>query len=258
MKSRPPWSHKGDFGNVLIVGGSREYAGSPILNGLAAYAAGCDLVTIATPEKVAWAINAYNPDLITHKLSGEWLGPQHVHEIIELSRKMDCLLIGGGLYHRQDTLSAVQKIVDTVKIPVVMDADALRVRIPEGAVITPHSVEFERAFGVRPSTNLSERKKLVTETAGEYSCIILLKGHVDIISDGKRTVMNRTGNPYMTVGGTGDTLAGILASLIAQKMRSFDAAVKAAGVNGKAGGECLKKEKRVLASHLVEYIPKFI
>jgi len=256
--ARPPWSHKGDFGNVLVVGGSREYAGSPILNGLAAYAAGCDLVTIATPEKVAWAINAHSPDLITHKLSGEWFGPQHVHEIMELSRRMDCLLIGGGLYHRQDTLSAVQKIVDTVRLPVVMDADALKVRIPEGAVITPHSVEFERAFGAKPSTNLAERKKLVAEIAWEYSCTILLKGNVDIISDGKRTVLNRTGNPFMTVGGTGDTLAGILASLIAQKMKPFDAAVKAAYINGKAGDACLKKEKRVLASHLIDYIPKFV
>ena len=255
MIKRPAWSHKGDFGHVLVVGGSPEYTGSPVLNGLAAYAAGCDLVTIAAPEQVAWAINAYSPDLITRKLPGGWLNLSHVHEIAELARDCDSLLIGGGLSHRQETLAAVEKIVNLVEIPVVMDADALRVRIPEGAVITPHAGEFERAFGSRPSTDVAERKKSVEVTAREYSCTILLKGHIDIVSDGRRTVTSKKGNPYMTVGGTGDTLAGILASLLAREVKPFDAAVKAARINGKAGGLCLKKEKRVLASHLIDHIP---
>lgn len=259
MIDRPPWSHKGDFGRVLIVGGSREYAGAPALSGMAALSARCDLCTIAAPEKVAWSINGLYPDLITHKLSGDYLSPKHFTEIKRLLKRSDALLIGPGLGDRPETLKAAASLIASSRIPTVIDADAFKIpRIPAGKILTPHAKEFFHAFGVMPSTDIEQRKQLVARAAKKSGCTLLLKGHIDLISDGTRTAENRTGTPFMTVGGTGDTLSGILAALLSQKMPAFDACRKAAWCNGKAGSECLKHEHRVLASRLINYIPLFV
>lgn len=256
---RLPWSHKGDHGRLLIVGGSIDYVGAPALAGMAALYAGCDLCTIAAPENAAWAINCLSPDLITIKLKGERLTERNLAVLLEASGKCDAVLIGNGLGAHPSTLSAVQKFVDRVDKPLVLDADALKIKdITEGSILTPHAGEFFILSGEKPTTDLVERRELVRTVARKLGCIIILKGHVDIISDGNRVVENRTGNPYMTIGGTGDTLAGILGSLLVQGTPKFEAAVRAAEINGMAGDLCLKQEKHVLASKLLKYIPSVL
>ncbi len=250
---RPPWSKKGDFGKVLIVGGSERYVGAPALAGMAALAAGADIVKIAAPERVAWAINSITPDLITLKLEGERLGEEHVDEI--LAEEYDSLLVGNGLGRAEKTMAAVKALLEKGE-KLVVDADALKAKIiPKGAVLTPHLGEFEILFGERPES-LEERKKAVKRRAKENSCVILLKGHVDVVSDGEKVETIEAGNPRMTVGGTGDTLAGVVAALRAVK-EPYEAAVSGATINGKAGDSALKKFGAPLPSLLVKEIPRF-
>jgi NAD(P)H-hydrate epimerase len=126
-------------------------------------------------------------------------------------------------------------------------------------VITPHSIEFSVLSGIKPPEDLKKRIKLVKKTASQLNCIIALKGYVDLISDGKKVSVNKTGNPYMTVGGTGDTLAGICGSLLARKVDPFEAACAACYINGKAGDLAAKRlGEGFLASDLIDEIPKVI
>ena len=226
--------HKGENGKVLIIGGSEDYAGAPALAGLAALRSGCDIVVIAAPEKTAYAINACSADLITKKLSGTALATVHVPMLTKLAEGFDCVLIGNGLGLASGTMNAVRMLCDAITVPKVVDADAIKAR-PQArnCIVTPHAREFEIWTGKKAT-------KANAVKASKRDCITLLKGPVDIITDGKRVVENRTGNDSMTKGGTGDTLAGLCAGLVAQKEGLFDAAVKAAWVNGRAGDLMLK------------------
>ncbi len=252
-KKRAKESRKGKNGKVLIIGGSREYTGAVVLAGLAALRIGVDIVTIAAPEKVAWAINAYSPDLITWKIQGDYFEKKHIKEVLELSSKHDVVLIGNGIGRKSDDF--VKEFFQKVgKKTCVVDADAIKVK-PQlsHAVLTPHRTEFEIFSGKKLMGNLEKDVKIVQESAGTN--ILLLKGPVDIIASREKYFLNHTGNPGMTKGGTGDVLAGVCAGLIAQGVEPFEAACLAAFLNGKAG-DALQKEKgySFLASDLLEKI----
>lgn len=246
-------SHKGDNGMVLVVAGSEVYVGAAVLSSLAAFRTGVDLVHLAAPELVSIIANAYSPDMITHKLPGKYLKKSHCKKILELSKKADCVLIGPGLGRHKDTISAVKYLTKNIKKPVVLDADALHASPAlRNCVVTPHKAEFKDLFK-------DDASKVSVKKNAKKDLIILLKSSVDIISDGKRVKLNRTGNAGMTVGGTGDVLAGVVAGFIAQDLPLFEAAVKAAYVNGKAGDR-LKKKKGFgfLASDILNEIPSVI
>ncbi|MFH0977738.1 MAG: NAD(P)H-hydrate dehydratase [Candidatus Woesearchaeota archaeon] len=231
-------SHKGDNGRVLIVGGSREYVGAVALAGIAALRAGCDSVLIATPEKVAWAINCMSPDLMTVKLKGEYLKKSHVKQIILLGRKSDVMLIGNGLGGRKETAKAIKDILRQVKIPKVIDADAIKaIRIQEASnsILTPHQKEFEILCK-------NSRLKPQEIRASLGTNVLIIKGRIDRIMSEKKMVYNKTGNQGMTKAGTGDVLAGLCAGLVAQGIELFAAAKMAAYINGLTGD--LEKKKR--------------
>lgn len=237
-KKRKLSSHKGENGRVLIVGGSPEYVGAPALAGLAALRSGADLVTIATPEKVAWAINCLSPDLITYKVRGTHFTIKHASEIASSANTMDAVLIGNGI--GIGAASFVRKVVPLIKVPLVLDADALKaVHNVENCLLTPHRKEFEIYSNQKLKGNLKGEIKQVMEAAG--SNVILLKGKTDIIATSQKYKLNHTGNPGMTKGGTGDTLAGFCAGLIAQGMEMFEAACLAAEINGKIGDNLARK-----------------
>lgn len=251
-KKRKPTSHKGENGRVLIVGGSPRYIGAPALAGLAALRSGADLVTIAAPEKVAWAINCLSPDLITYKAKGTRFTVRHASEIADLANTMDAVLIGNGIGLRAAPF--IRKVVplirrslreqpcspERIKIPLVLDADALKVvKGVKNCVLTPHRREFEIYSGQKLKGTLKEEIKQVMEAAG--SNVILLKGKTDIIATSQKYKLNRTGNPGMTKGGTGDTLAGFCVGFIAQGMRMFEAACLAAEINGKIADNLARK-----------------
>lgn len=258
VKPRISDSHKGDYGKILIIGGSARYVGAPALAGLAALAAGADLVTIAAPEKAAWAINTYSPDLITVKLGEDKVGVEHVEELAKLAEKFDVVLIGNGLDNDKSTLEAIPLLFKKIKKPIVMEADCFKAKfIPRGVLMTPNRAEFERFYGALPKESEKAMKKILL-IAKKTKNVILLKGPIDMISDGKRMEENHIHNPEMTVGGTGDVLAGIAATFLAWSGKKFESAAAAAIVNGVAGDICLKRKRRVTASGMIEFIPEAI
>lgn len=265
-KERPEWSHKGDFGKLLIIGGSKRYTGAPALaaySAIASLRAGTDLVLVAAPERAADIIAKFSPNLITEPLEGDFVSMNHAKEIDYLVRKFDAVCIGSGLGTEKETGGFVKKFVGKIKKPCVIDADAIKAlkkkRLGKNFILTPHAYEFYHISGEKPKHDIVGRAKLVERFAKKIGSTILLKGSVDIISDGKQTAMNKTGNPYMTTGGTGDVLTGVCGGLLAQGVSQFKAACASAYITGKAGDFAAKeKGPGLLATDIVEKIPEVI
>ncbi len=248
-------AHKGDHGRVLVVGGG-PYTGAPALTGLAALRAGTDLVEVATP--VGDAVASMSPDLIVNDLSGDHLTGDHIEELNEASERADVLAIGPGLGNHPETLDAATRLIEAEVETVVVDADALAVvstANPSADLIcTPHAGEFAE-MGFTAPDGWEARETVVAEAAQDLDATVLLKGGFDVISDGDRTAVNRTGNPGMTVGGTGDVLTGVTAAL-AHRGSPIEAAAVGAWVNGRAGDACLDEIGfGFLASDVVGALP---
>ncbi|MEM2865375.1 MAG: NAD(P)H-hydrate dehydratase [Candidatus Bathyarchaeia archaeon] len=264
---RRPQSHKGDYGRLLVVSGSTTYTGAPALVGLAALRIGVDLVYIASPERTAYTIAGFSPNLITLKLDGDHLSPRHIPVVKPFLEKATGVVMGPGLETHRETLEAVKELIKTVVgagKPLLLDADALKpfreVEIPitsnSNIVLTPHEGEFQKLTGEKPPIDLEGRAYAVVEAAKKFHATILLKGPVDVISDGGRLKLNYTGNPGMTVGGTGDVLSGVVGALLAQGFEGFKAAAAGAYINGLAGDIAARDlGYHIVASDLVERLP---
>jgi hydroxyethylthiazole kinase-like uncharacterized protein yjeF len=207
------------------------------LSAFAAQAVGVDLVTIATPESSFQIIASYSPTFIVHSLEGGFLASSHLDSLKELSKDADAVLIGPGLGRDEETVAAVNGLLKALDKPVVVDADGLfalaqaksfKFTVP--AVLTPHAREFTRLGGSKQLT-----PEAVDVLAQKFNATVLLKQPVDIISDAQRHKLNRTGNPRMAVGGTGDVLAGIVAGLMAKGVEPYNAARMGAYLSGAAG-----------------------
>ena len=250
IPKRKAASHKGDNGKVLVIGGSKDYAGAVALAGLAALRSGVDWVTIAAPEKVGWAINSLSPDLVVKKYKGDDFCASRAKDILNFEKGFDAVLIGNGI--GMHARSFVKKYVKETKKPIVIDADALKhVRLQDvkNAILTPHKGEFDILLK-NSKLNKSNYKKFLKNN------IILLKGRIDEIISKNKTYYNKTGNAGMTKAGTGDVLAGLCVGYLGQGLSLLQSAVNAAYFNGLAGGILLKKKKgfTYLASDLVEEI----
>ncbi|MEX2688993.1 MAG: NAD(P)H-hydrate dehydratase [Candidatus Njordarchaeum guaymaensis] len=264
IKERAPWSHKGDFGRILVIGGSRNYSGAPTLASLAALNTGADLVITAVPEGIANVIRSYSPDLIVYPLPGEYFSMEGVKLLEQEILKYDAIILGPGLGLFEESLKAASQISRYIAekgIPLIIDADGLKAiakyGIPSGNVIlTPHAGEFKILFGELPPKDLHEKGILVKEKAFEFRVTIVLKGHIDVISDGEAIRYNATGNPGMTVGGTGDVLSGIIGALVAQCKNPFLASCAGAFLSGVSGDLAFKeKGYEFLASDVIHKIP---
>jgi NAD(P)H-hydrate epimerase len=267
-KPRPSESHKGDFGRLLVIGGSETFSGAPAYVALAALRTGVDLAYVAAPEKTAHAIASMSPDLITIKLEGTHLSVSNVSTLKTHIETANAIALGPGLGLHPETKEAVKTVVETIESaakPLLLDADGLKAfaefkrKLNVPLVLTPHAGEYAILTGKKPPENLKERVLDVQKTAEELSAIILLKGPIDIISDGKRSKLNFTGNPGMTVGGTGDVLSGIVAAFLAHQVDPFEAAVAGAFANG-ASGDFVLQEKgyHMLATDLIQRIPQVL
>jgi NAD(P)H-hydrate epimerase len=258
-------AHKGDFGRLLSIGGSEVYSGAPTLVSLAALRTGVDIVYLAAPEKTARAISSMSPDLITLKLDGNHLKPSNIEILKPYIEAVDAVALGPGLGLHPDTKGFVKTCIDAVEAaskPLLLDADGLKAfaefkrpfKVP--AILTPHAGEYAILTGQKLPENLEERVPLVQRTAAELNAVILVKGKVDLICAKKRFKLNFTGNPGMTVGGTGDVLSGVVSALLAQKVDAFEAAVAGAFVNG-AAGDFVASEigYHMVASDLLDWIP---
>lgn len=268
------YHRKYDFGFLIVIGGSDYYSGSPALSALAAFRTGVDMVRILAPERAADIIASFSPDLATYPLEGKWLEKKHLATLItitesakEVSRGNTAVVIGGGAGRTKETQETILEYLEKVSVPVVIDADAIHALgenpgIIKGKnfLITPHSYEFF-VLTKREIFKLShkEKIKIVKEEAERLETTILLKEKPDIISNGKEVALNETGSPYMSVGGTGDSLAGICGALLSRRIDPFIVGQAAAYISGKAGELAAEKMKEgLLATDVIKAIPEVL
>jgi|ETNmetMinimDraft_11_1059920.scaffolds.fasta_scaffold19387_2 NAD(P)H-hydrate epimerase len=244
-------SKKGDHGRVLIVGGSEKYVGALTLAGIAALRI-TDWVTIAAPEKVAWAINTLSPDLVTVKLKGTHIQSSHIKKLTRLAKGHDVLLLGIGMGL---TSNSTARALAKLPLPKVIDADALKavsIKQTKNAILTPHQKEFTTLLK-NSKLNKNNFQKELKEN------ILLIKGPRDFIFSQKKQKINNKGNPGMTRAGTGDVLAGVIAGLLARKVSLFNAADQGVLLTTKAADQLNKKHKYCyLASELADDIKRYI
>ena len=241
-QSRKNDSHKGDHGKILCIGGSEDYSGAPYLAANAAIAAlrsGVDMITVAAPEKVAYAINALNPDIISKKFNCIYFTSKQVDEILELSDLYDCILIGPGIGQKKSTEVFVNEIVQNINKPIIIDADAIKcIKLEDisNAVLTPHIRELKillnnSKISISNYTTIQNHLK---------SNVLLIKDNIDTIISNCKIQYNKTGNPGMTIGGTGDILSGIVSGFVAQGNSLGDSASAAAYLSGYIGDELFR------------------
>lgn len=273
-KKRAEGVRKYDFGLLIVIGGSEFYSGSPAFSALAAFRAGVDMVRIIAPKRAADIIASFKPDLAAYPLGGVRLNKEHLSTLISMAesakavaRGKTAVVIGGGLGRSEETKDTVLDFLSRVSVPMVIDADGIYALEKNPGIIsgkpfliTPHIYEFFVLTG-KSVDGLSEEAKIkmVQQESARLNTTIVLKGQLDIISDGKEVALSKTGSLYMTKGGMGDTLAGIAGALMARGISPLKAGQAAAYINGAAGELAIKKfGESVMASDLIECITDVI
>ncbi len=263
---RSPTAHKGDFGRLLVIGGSEVYSGAPTLVSLGAMRTGVDIVYLAAPTQTAYAISSMSPDLITVKLEGTSLKPSNMETLKPYLGMVNAVALGPGLGLKSETAEFVKLCVEEVEKagkPLLLDADGLKafakfkrpLKVP--LVLTPHAGEYTILTGETLPENQEERALAIQKTAMKLGAVVLVKGKVDYICSPERIKLNFTGNPGMTVGGTGDVLSGIVSGLMAQSVDPFEAAAAGAFVNGAAGDFAASELGfHMVATDIIDWIPK--
>jgi ADP-dependent NAD(P)H-hydrate dehydratase len=255
-------SRKGQNGKVLVVGGSYMYHGAPVLASLAALRGGTDLVYTAVPKINASATRAISPNLIVIPMVDAKLTRGSANKLLgQVQSGLDSATIGMGLAiaDEEGLKNLVKSLLDQ-DVRLSLDASALigailPVIAGKNVVLTPHTGEFHRLFGVLPSNKIKERITLVERFAKEYQTTILLKGATDVISNGNQTYINTKNLASMTVGGTGDVLSGLVAGLLSKNRNAIESAAAASYVNGMAGKLAQKKHGfHIVATDLIDNI----
>ena len=272
LPARKSDSHKGDYGRVLIVGGSRGMAGAPALAGMASQRSGAGLVTLAVPQSIQAVVSGFEPSCMTLGLGDrddDCIRAENASEILEAAASRDVLAIGPGLGGDPSTAQMVCELFQSVQQPMIVDADGLNAlaKSPEvlmkpGGVriLTPHAGEFERLTGQTCNSEADLRPEQAAALCSRDESgqtLVVLKGHQTIITDGKQYAVNTTGNPGMATGGTGDCLTGIIAALVAQGLSPWEATRLGTYVHGLAGDLAAEKlgEVSLIASDLVGFLP---
>ena len=237
--SRSNKARKGDFGRVIVCGGSDRYAGCLAFNGLAAMRAGADLAIVVAPRRAADVVAGYSPDLITVPCDTPFPDPDTTIEVLE---NADALVIGCGVLRTIESHRALVNIIERCTKPMVVDAEALHAIASKmdiihrkSVLLTPNAGEYRVVAGKDWPEEERERVTAVQEMAMRYKTTVIVKGAVDFISDGTRVYLDRNGSNYLTKGGYGDLLAGVAGAHLARGKDPFDAARVAAFVVGRAG-----------------------
>ena len=245
LPERDPWGHKGTFGKVLLLCGSRGFTGAAYLAAMGALRSGAGLAFLGVPESIyaIEAIKLNEPVVFPLPDEGGKLSADAIADIEKRLPQMDAVLLGCGLGQSEGVRQVVKFVLKNARCPVVLDADGINVLkehkdILRGrthpTILTPHDGEFIR-FGGQPG---EDRMASAAEFSRKWNCILLLKGHETCITDGVVGYRNRTGNPGMAVGGSGDVLAGIIVSLLGQGIPTLEAAACGAWLHGAAGDIC--------------------
>jgi len=270
LATRRADGHKGDYGRILVIAGSRNMPGAAILTGTAALRSGAGLVTVACPREVQQTVASGFPCYTTAGLPGNeegMFGQIAETELLVLADQYDVVALGPGIGRGKSITKLVAGILAKCRKPMVLDADGLNALadlspealVDRGAetVLTPHPGEFAKLVGVTTTLIQSKREELAKQFASLGRCVVVLKGSGTIITDGRQVVRNTTGNPGMATGGTGDVLTGVIAALMGQGMDAMSAAHLGAHVHGLAGDLAAKVLGPVslTARDLLDYLP---
>ena len=266
--------HKGTYGTILGIGGSRGMAGAVALAGRAALLSGAGLVRLAVPEAILETVAGYSPEPTTIPCSADEAGRfalDALEPLLEHAELGTALFLGPGLGRSDDLDRLVLQFLQKTSKPIVVDADALNALSESGMgsvgfplrlpiILTPHAGEFARLRGEpTPAEDDGEaRKAAALDFARRWGVLLVLKGHETIITDGEQLAVNRTGNPGMATGGSGDVLTGMIAGLVAQNFSSvFETLRLAAHLHGLAGDIAAERlgEISVTATAILDAIP---
>ena len=260
-------SHKGDYGKILMICGSRGYTGAAALSAMGALRSGAGVVYLMVPESI-YAIEATRLwEAVVLPVADEngMVSFEASKTILEYLPKMDAILIGPGLGQSDGTFSAVKTVLENYSGPVVLDADGINVLSGHKdilrdrtapTILTPHMGEFVRIGG----SGISDPVQAGKDLALDLGCIVLLKGHRTVITDGQTCFVNQTGNPGMATGGSGDVLAGIITSLLGQGLNPLDAAACGAYLHGACGDMAAKEigQYGMLPTDMLSFLPRLL
>ncbi len=260
-------AHKGDFGKILLLCGSRGFTGAAALAAMGALRSGAGLVFLGVPESI-YAIEAVKlAEAIVFPLPDEGgkLAAGAIPEILNRLHQVDAVVLGCGLGQSSGTLEVVKMVLKEARCPVVLDADGINLAARHKdilrertcpTILTPHGGEFARLDG----DTSRDRVTAAEGMARELGCILLLKGHDTVITDGTTTYINPTGNPGMAVGGSGDVLAGIIGSFLGQGIEPLLAAACGAWVHGAAGDICAAEigQYGMLPTDMLSVLPRLL
>ncbi len=266
---RPLESHKGDYGRVLVVAGCRGYTGAAYLTSQAALRTGSGLVTLAVPEPIYAILAVKLTEVIIMPAPATSAGSfdmTAVPSIRALLSSADVLAIGPGLSTHARTGRMLRSILPSVRCPVVLDADGINLLVAHLSlmrrasapwVLTPHPGEMARLLGVSSDAVQADRRRVAVDFAKRHGVVVVLKGYHTVVTDGRRVVVNSTGNPGMATGGSGDVLTGVIASLIGQGLPPFEAARWGVYLHGAAGDAAAREmgESSLIASDILDKIP---
>ncbi|MDR0703841.1 MAG: NAD(P)H-hydrate dehydratase [Planctomycetaceae bacterium] len=281
LPCRSRTGHKGTFGTVLGIGGSRGMAGAVALAGRAGLVAGAGLVRLAVPDPILETVAGFYPELTTLPCPADNQGrfSQTAFELLlHYAESATVIFVGPGLGRSEYIDSLIPLLLRHIRCPVVADADALNSLASLGTehlnrffqsldnrniILTPHSGEFARLRG-QPTPDedsqksQSERIAVAQDFARQHGVVLVLKGHESITTNGELVALNPTGNPGMATGGSGDVLTGILTALLAQGLTPFDASRVGVFLHGLAGDFAAEQfgEASVTATSILETIPQ--
>lgn len=267
LPDRNPWGHKGNFGKLLLLCGSRGYTGAAFFAAMGALRSGAGLVFLGVPESIYGieAVKLNEPVIFPLPDAGGRLSADAVPEILTRFPQMDAVLVGPGLGQSEGTLAVVRAVLEKAECPVVVDADGINVLSAHRdllrgrkspTILTPHDGEFARLGGVIGEDRMAAAAAL----AEELGCVVLLKGHETCITDGTDGYLNPTGNPGMAVGGSGDVLAGVITALLGAGLPPLEAAACGAWLHGAAGDRCAAElgQYGMLPTDMLSALPRLM
>lgn len=272
LKKRMKDSHKGEYGHVFVLAGSRGMTGAAGLCANAVLRSGAGLATLGVPESLSLMMGRKLTEVMTLALPetrDATLSIKGKQKILEKANASDVVIIGPGLSRNKDTVKLIRQLIAGIKKPMVIDADGLNAiagqvsilkKVKCDCILTPHPGEMTRL--VKKTSNYVKNNRLIVakKFANYYNAVVVLKGHGTIVADKRRSYVNKTGNPGMATAGSGDVLAGIIGGFLAQGLKAFEAARLGVYVHGMAGDLAAKEKGEIslIAGDILEKIPKAI
>ncbi len=267
LKPRPAEAHKGDFGKVLIIGGSVGMSGAAALAGRAALRAGAGLVRVATPKSVLPIVASIEPCFTTIALPEDTAGrisSKAINIILEAIGQNDAIAFGPGVGTNTALRSVLQALLEQDSLRLVIDADGLNnlasmkdwpAKLKAKLILTPHPGEMKRLWsGLLREPLPAERQEQAVQFSQRTGAVVVLKGAGTVVADGERVYINKTGNPGMATAGSGDVLTGVILALMGQGLSDLDAAVLGVYIHGLAGDIAAQKTGQVslIATDIVQ------